>query len=263
MTDIKLCTQIPLDPELQAWADELSVWENPGNNPHLNRYNTQTYGQHAAAPVKRLWSNNRQVRVRINRGCSDKIKRKIKKYAQEWNNHSGVKFVFVESGDAEVRVNVNRDGPTWSCIGTECLAIPQDQATMTFGWLTDTTQEMEFARVILHEFGHALGFIHEHQSPVAGISWNTERVYAYYADCYGWSTDLVDQNIFSYYHYPHKKASHGDDMRMSNFDSLSIMTYAIPASLTTNGFFTAPNTRLSRGDKDFIAYLYPPDNATS
>lgn len=259
MSDIKICTQIFIDSPL---ADQLSIRENPNNSPYPAGYDAQTYGQHLTAPVERLWRDNREIRVKILNG-SDKIKRRIKKYAQEWNNHSGVKFVFVESGNSEVRVNVNRTYQTWSCIGTECLAIPQDQATMNFGWLTDTTQEMEFARVILHEFGHALGFIHEHQSPLAGIPWNTEKVYAYYQSKYGWTTNDVDRNIFAYYHYTHKKSSHCDGMRMSNFDSQSIMTYAIPASLTTNGFFTTTNTVLSKSDKEFIAYLYPPDSAAS
>lgn len=255
MSDIKICTQIPLDAELQDWADELAIWENPENNPHTTGYNAQTHGQNLAAPVKRLWSNNREIRVKILRGCSERIKRKIKKYAQEWNNYSGVKFVFVESGEAEVRVSVSRDGPTWSRVGTECLAIPQNQPTMNFGWLTDTTQEIEFARAILHEFGHALGCTHEHQSPVANIPWNREKVYEYYTTIYGWTTEDVDRNIFNYYHYSHMRAGH--------FDRASIMMYAIPASLTTNGFFTAANTRLSKGDREFIAYLYPPDDAAS
>ena len=251
MSDIKICTQISIDSQL---ADELSVQENPQNSPYPTGYDAQTYGQHLAAPVGRLWRNKRNIRVRILNG-SKKVKRKIREYAEQWNNYSGVKFVFVDSGESEVRVNVNGSYQTWSCIGTECLTIPQDQATMNFGWLTDTTQEIEFARTILHEFGHALGCIHEHQSPLAEIPWDKPRVYQYYATHFGWSTDLVDRNIFNYYYYPH--------MRASQFDRLSIMTYAIPASLTTSGFFTAANTRLSRSDREFIAYLYPPDNTAT
>jgi hypothetical protein len=37
--------------------------------------------------------------------------------------------------------------------------------------------------VILHEFGHALGFKHMHQMPGAEfITWDKEKVYKYYED---------------------------------------------------------------------------------
>ena len=51
-----------------------------------------------------------------------------------------------------------------------------------------------------HEFGHALGMIHEHQNPAAQgeIPWDKPKVYAYYAQ-QGWSKDDVDTNIFEVY----------------------------------------------------------------
>lgn len=33
---------------------------------------------------------------------------------------------------------------------------------MHFGWLRDDTDDVEWRRVVVHEFGHALGAIHEH-----------------------------------------------------------------------------------------------------
>ncbi|KAM0351023.1 hypothetical protein ACHAPU_002803 [Fusarium lateritium] len=257
MSTIEICTQMPLGPELQANADMLSIQENPKNGHQLTVGDAVPGAGNPlalAVPVGSMWRNGRQLRVKILNG-SDKIKGKIRQYAQEWNNYAGVHFVFVDSGDAEIRVNVNSDGQSWSYVGTENLAIPKNEPTMNFGWLTDSTQDKEFSRVIVHEFDHALGCIHEHQSPAGGIPWDKEKAYAYYMKGSNWSRETVDHNIFDYYSYTLS--------RFSDVDKSSIMMYSIPKSITTNGYFTVSNTKLSDTDKSFIAGVYPPDGAAT
>lgn len=166
-----------------------------------------------------------------------------------------MKFVFVDSGDAEIRVNVNDNRRSWSYVGTENLAIPANKPTMNFGWLTDTTPDMEFSRVIVHEFGHALGCIHEHQSPAGGIPWDKEKAYAYYSSGNNSDRETVDRNIFDYYSFTIS--------RFSDVDKSSIMMYEIQKSITTNGYFTVSNTKLSDTDKTFIATVYPPSGAAT
>jgi len=46
---------------------------------------------------------------------------------------------------------------------------------MNFGWDLTVPGQRGTA---LHEIGHALGLLHEHQSPFAGIHWDDEAVYA-------------------------------------------------------------------------------------
>uniref|UniRef100_A0A4E9E819 Peptidase metallopeptidase domain-containing protein n=1 Tax=Gibberella zeae TaxID=5518 RepID=A0A4E9E819_GIBZA len=254
---IHMCTQMPIEPELQAQADMLSMQENPKNGHQLTAGDAVPGAQSPLAlaiPVGSMWRNGRKLRVRILNG-SDKIKGKIKQYAEEWNNYSGVKFVFADSGDAEIRVNVNGNGHSWSYVGTENLAIPANKPTMNFGWLTDTTPDMEFSRVIVHEFGHALGCIHEHQSPAGGIPWDKEKAYVYYSSGNNWDRETVDRNIFDYYSFTIS--------RFSDVDKSSIMMYEIPKSITTDGYFTVSNTKLSDTDKAFIAGVYPPSGAAT
>ena len=47
---------------------------------------------------------------------------------------------------------------------------------MNLGWIHDSKSEDELRSVVLHEFGHALGAVHEHESPYASIPWNKEKV---------------------------------------------------------------------------------------
>ena len=53
--------------------------------------------------------------------------------------------------------------------------------------------------MILHEFGHALGLIHEHQNPIQAIDWNKPAVIA---DLSGppnnWDRDTIEHNMFEF-----------------------------------------------------------------
>ncbi|KAF7561935.1 hypothetical protein G7046_g2230 [Stylonectria norvegica] len=249
MAEVHICTQMPVPPEFQAKANTLAIQENPLNGHQITTGDpVQGGGQPSslALPIGSKWQNGRTLRVKILNG-SDKIKGKVRQYGSLWAQYASIKFNFVDSGDAEIRVNVDSSNASWSYVGTDNLTIPADQHTMNFGWLTDSTSDTEFSRVIVHEFGHALGCIHEHQSPAAGIPWNKEAVYAYYAGT--WTRDQVDHNLFQLYS--------ADTTQFSEFDTRSIMLYAIPASLTTNGFSVGWNTQLSETDKAFIATMYP------
>lgn len=121
---------------------------------------------------------------------------------------------------------------------------------MNFGWLTDASSDEEITAVVLHEFGHALGLIHEHLSPDHGIRWNKPVVYQELgAPPNGWSRSVVDDNLF--------KPWDASETNFTKLDPESIMMYEIPARWTIDGFTTRANTRLSATDREFIAREYP------
>ncbi|MBD1846725.1 LysM peptidoglycan-binding domain-containing protein [Cyanobacteria bacterium FACHB-63] len=124
---------------------------------------------------------------------------------------------------------------------------------MNYGWLKPDTSDEEYSRVVLHEFGHALGCIHEHQHSEAGIPWNRDAVYRYYMEKNNWSREQVDINLFTHYSK--------DITQFSHFDTESIMLYAVPKELTTNGFEVGWNRYLSETDKAFMSAVYPGENA--
>jgi hypothetical protein len=128
--------------------------------------------------------------------ASNFVKAKIEQWANVWTEFANLSFNFVDSGDANIRVAVNPGG-SWSYVGTGARTIPQDQQTMNFGWFDDQTADDEFSRVVIHEFGHAIGCIHEQSSPIANIPWNKPAVYAYYLKSNGWNQAQVDSQVFA------------------------------------------------------------------
>ncbi|MCC6456593.1 MAG: hypothetical protein IT328_16685 [Caldilineaceae bacterium] len=199
----------------------------------------------------KLWPEHQRVlHVRF-LGGDPRLHERIERIARQWMAHAKIEFVFDNARDAAIRVGFVR-GPSWSYIGTDALdpALDPDAPTINFGWFSPATAHDELQRVVLHEFGHVLGMIHEHQSPAAGIPWNREAVYAYYAGPPNfWSTDEVDHNIFQRYRH--------DQANSSEFDPASIMLYPIPPEFTDGKMSVGWNRTLSAIDREHIRHLYP------
>lgn len=189
------------------------------------------------------------IRVAFMDGDS-RVWQRVKPYFHEWSKYANISFRFVDSYyDAEIRVSF-ADSGSWSYIGTDALAIPRERATMNYGWLSPTTDESEYRRVVLHEVGHALGMTHEHQNPSGGIPWDREAVYRYYSGPPNhWDKETIDRNIFARYSE--------SQTQFTSFDRNSIMAYAVPNSLTLGDWEIGWNTRLSEVDKRFISEQYP------
>lgn len=180
-------------------------------------------------------------------------KGKVKEKADIWLDHANLKIEFVNDGDAEIRISFQADPGSWSAIGNDCLVssyFPTYQPTMNFGWLRDDTDDQEYERVVVHEFGHALGCIHEHQSPTENLDWNTDAVYASFSGPPNyWSKADIDTNVLQKYS--------PDGISATQFDMSSIMLYQFDGSLFKDGKGTPLNTQLSDQDKTMIAQMYP------
>lgn len=152
---------------------------------------------------------------------------------------------------SEMRIAFNTASGSWSNIGTDCLTVPQDTPTMNLGWVNASTDQATLDAVVLHETLHALGAVHEHQSPAAIIiHWNPQKVYAAYGGPPNyWSRAMIDSNVLSVY------GQAGIDNTI--FDPESIMLYPIDPALTLDGFGTKWNTQLSAVDRSFLFGHYP------
>lgn len=204
----------------------------------------------AALLKKYKWPIGSTITVKFLGGAKS-LQERVKKVAREWTGPSMAKLTlqFRDSGDTDIRVAFVEGDGSWSYLGTLCKEIPQAEATMNYGWLTPTSPEDELRRVVLHEFGHALGLIHEHQNPNKAIKWNKSAVYE---DLMGppnnWTKAQVDSNMFEKYEQR--------ELRATKTDASSIMMYPIPKAWTTDGFLAGLNAALSATDKDFIRKNY-------
>jgi len=207
----------------------------------------------AAVERMKLWDNGRRIRVKFLDGQAD-IQNKVAAIGKEWEAIANLKLDFVTSGASEIRISFAEQGFSWSTVGTDALTVGASKATMNYGWLEPGTALREYQRVVRHEFGHALGMIHEHQNPAAQgvIPWDKPKVYAYYAQ-QNWDKDAVDFNIFGV--YSEESTNH------TSFDPTSIMEYAIPDSLTIGSYAIGWNTEFSATDIEFMKRQYPKGTA--
>jgi len=167
--------------------------------------------------------------------------------ANTWGNYAKLNFVLTaDIFQSDIRVSYREPNGYLSYIGNEAASLGLGgKATL---WLQDLDKEddAEFTRVVLHEFGHAIGLEHELQSVNANIKWDTTAVYKYYDTAYGWSSQKVNDNIFTTI----------NTAEATRFDPKSIMIYAVPAFLTKDKIAIPWPDGLSDTDKKTIQKYY-------
>jgi hypothetical protein len=172
---------------------------------------------------------------------------------QEWKD-VGIGLEFREVSDrseAEIRIAFDQADGSWSYVGRDVLGISNEEPTMNFGWdLTD-----DYGRsTALHEIGHTLGLPHEHQNPFAGIVWDEEQVYSYFAGPpNSWSQQQTFHNVLR------KLAT--SEVEGSEWDPDSVMEYWFPAGLITEPAQYRdginPPGGLSGTDKEWVTRWFP------
>ena len=139
-------------------------------------------------------------------GGDTALRGRILGVAAEWFKYANLQFESAglrdcSAGDtSEIRIGFSEPG-YWSYIGTDSLnpyLVRGNLASMNFaGFDFQPIDEPRFTGVVLHEFGHALSFHHEHQSPGTACDeeydWN--KLYAWYDTQYHWSKKMVDDNL--------------------------------------------------------------------
>jgi hypothetical protein len=130
-----------------------------------------------------------------------------------------------------------------------CGSYSDGQGSCSKGWEPGAT--------VIHEFGHALGMMHEHQNNLFAsnkIRLNRAAVIEYY-DSIGLGAEGAQTNMLELYDCsknPQNCAYEG-----SVYDPDSIMLYALPDNLVIGPNPTKANFRYSTKDKQWLANEYP------
>lgn len=206
-------------------------------------------GRRAAIRTDLQWVRGDTATVRFLEG-SAALRARVTAVAREWTalGLRTLDLAFVEDGPADIRIAFRPGAGSWSAIGVGCRDIAAG-STMNFGWLTDDAPDSVLRPVVLHEFGHAIGLVHEHQNPQRPIAWNRDAVIA---DLSGppnnWDVPTIERNVLT----AHEPRS----VLATDLDQFSIMMYPIPRAWTLDGFSSGFTTEISELDRELVRRAY-------
>ena len=218
------------------------------------------------------WKRGETIRVCFH-GGTRKAQERVASIASEWMQYANVAFDFEErgaprqcqgGGGFDIKIAFEDNKGWWSVPGTSSRTQDPSMNLQFYGVDTpmlangQPAPEAPMRATILHEFGHALGLLHEHQSPNANCDVEIDWDAAYKIGAgIGWDKLQVDRNF--------RQLTMNASLNATKVDRKSIMHYSLPPTLFKRGkqspCFVTENIEVSEQDRTFIASIYPKPEA--
>jgi hypothetical protein len=117
------------------------------------------------------------------------------------------------------------------------------------------TPDSEWTRVVRHEFGHTMGFPHEHMRRELIARIDPQKAYRWFASTQNWGKQVVDEQVLT--------AIEDTELIATPPDQTSIMCYQLPGSITKDGRPILGGSDINQIDYAFASRVYPRGSTAS
>jgi hypothetical protein len=253
--------QTSVPPEVWAKIDEIRTLRR-FLAQEAAKAKSEDFEVESVIDLSATWPSRRVSVCFLDGGIDARVR--VAEVARRWMQSTGLQLDFgpadnprmcEATGPSNIRVTFVGLGAR-SFVGKEAKQVPAGLPTMTLGQMDKTVFTEEEDATILHEFGHAIGFQHEHQSPasVCNDEFNWDFLYKKMA-AWGWNRAKVDHNM--------RRLAPSTRLATTSFDPESIMLYNLSRDFfrtdiaTLSCFIPNKNTAISKTDREAAATVYP------
>jgi hypothetical protein len=237
------------DDDIQRAADT-AIEINPLNRPNLEQAPPLFDKQELAVLTTKYWgSKGATLGVYFLDNPPADLKERLLWHFNSWGGN--VKAVEASKGNAQVRILRGDGDGYWSYLGTDILQIrDKNEPTMNLDSFTMKTSDSEFYRVAAHEWGHTLGFPHEHLRKQIINRLDVNKTIEWFRRTYGWNESMVRSNVLT----PLEDSA---IIATPVADETSVMTYQLPGAITKDGRPIVGGPRINSTDLEFMQKIYP------
>jgi len=238
-------------------AADNAIAFNPANAPavtHLTTAMRATFlnREYLALMTTKYWgSDGVHLTVGFMDNPPSELRKRIIRHMNAWSEYANVSFSETNT-DPEVRIARmgGKSGGYWSYLGTDIKLIDSDKPTMNLEAFSMETPESEFIRVVRHETGHTLGFVHEHLRAEIVENIDRERAINYFMATQGWEREDVIEQVL-------KPLDEAALIGTEHTDMYSIMCYGLPADIMKDNLPVPGGTDINQHDAKLAARVYP------